>query len=376
MLKNILKKIKNTINLNLGKIWIERNQTNNFSFILTFNKKISTAPIIKNAKGILFAFTKNFFLSVILRPKFHSDVKYLSYKNPKNKFGFVIQGPITGQKKFLIESLKMYKKIFKNVYIILSTWENEYTHFKELKPLCDHIIINKMPNDKGVGNINLETTSTYNGLKFLKKKKIKYCLRTRTDCRIYNPRSFIFLQNLLNTFPIKSKFNTKIKNRILACSSYSCKYKLYGITSILLFSKTYELLKYFDKEPYDLGCKKIGVNKKNYMKNNNYVIGESYLCASFLNRIGIKVEWTMKHWETMLKEIFCIFDSSSVDFYWNKYERIFEQRRGINYSFYDNRNITFADWLTIYSSKKLMLNNKYREKWKYYKKKLYKSSYL
>lgn len=376
MLKKILKKIKNFIELNLGKIWIGRNQSDNFSFIFTFNKNISTAPIIKNAKGILFAFTRKFFLSIILRPKFHSDIKYISYKNPKNKFGFVIQGPITGQKKFLIESLKIYKKIFKNVYIVLSTWENENLHFNELKPLCDHLIINKMPIDKGVGNINLETTSTFYGLKHLKKKKIEYCLRTRTDCRIYNPRSFIFLKNLLNNFPIKKRLNTKIKSRILACSSYSCKYKLYGITSILLFSKTSELLKYFVSEPYELGCKKIGVNKTSYMKNNNYVIGESYLCASFLNRIGIKVEWTMQHWETMLKEIFCIFDASSVDFYWNKYERIFEQRRGTNYSFYDNRNLTFADWLTIYSSKKLMLNNKYREKWRYYKKKLNKYSYF
>ena len=40
---------------------------------------------------------------------------------------------------------------------------------------------------------------------------------------------------------------------------------------------------------------------------------------------------------------FVSYDDSSVDFYWNKYEKIFEQRRGINYSFYVNRNLTFAE---------------------------------
>ena len=347
----------------------------NINFVFSFNKKISTAPIIENAKGFLISYTKNFFLSVIIRPRFSKEIKYLSYNNEKNKFGLIIQGPISDQKDFLIESLKIYKKIFKNVYIVISTWENEKKYLKKLRPLCNHIIFNKIPTNKGIANINLQTISTFNALKHLKKKKILYCLKSRTDCRIYNPKTFIFLYNLLVTFGT-GKSAKKVKNRILASSNYSCKYRLYGITDILLFSTTSELIKYFDKELFHIGIKKIGIKNKNYIFQNNYITAESYLCAKYLYNNEIKIKWTMRHWEQMLKEIFCIFDASSVDFYWNKYEKIFEQRRGINYSFYDNRNLTFADWFTIYSSKNYILNSKYREKWKIVKNKLCKYSYF
>lgn len=348
----------------------------NIDIIFKFNKKISTAPIIKNAKGLLFSYSKNFFLSVIMRPKFSKEVNYLSFNNKKKKFGLIIQGNISEQKDFLIESLKIYKKIFKNVYIVISTWENEIDYLKDLKNLSNHIIVNQMPKNKGVANVNLQTTSTYNALKHLKKKKIQYCLKSRTDCRIYNPKTFIYLYNLLKTFPINKRYKKKLQNRILASSNYSCKYRLYGITDILLFSSTTELLNYFDKEFFHEGIKKIGVNNINYIKKNNYVTAESYLCAKFLNKIGIKIEWTMDNWEKMLKEIFCIFDASSVDFYWNKYEKIFEQRRSVNYSYYDNRGLTFADWFTIYSSKELILKPGYRERWKFVKNNLYKDSYF
>jgi len=348
----------------------------NINIIFKFNKKISTAPIIKNAKGMLISYSKNFFLSVVMRPKFSKEVNYLSFNNEKKKFGLIIQGNISEQKDFLIESLKIYKKIFKNVYIVISTWETETKHLKDLKHLSNHIITNQMPKNKGVANVNLQTTSTYNDLKHLKIKKIKYCLKSRTDCRIYNPKTFIYLYNLLKTFPVKQSFKKKLQNRILASSNYSCKYRLYGITDILLFSSTSELLNYFDKEFFHEGIKKIGINNINYMKQNNYITAESYLCAKFLNKIGIKIEWTMHYWEKMLKEIFCIFDASSVDFYWNKYEKIFEQRRRVNYSYYDDRGLTFADWFTIYSSKEFILKPNFREKWKFVKKKLYKYSYF
>ena len=78
----------------------------------------------------------------------------------------------------------------------------------------------------------------------------------------------------------------------------------------------------------------------------------------------------------MLREIFCIFDASSLDFYWDKYEKVFEQRRSINYSYYDNRGVSFSDWLNIYYSKKSIINPKYQEKWKTYKKKITKYSYF
>ena len=34
-----------------------------------------------------------------------------------------------------------------------------------------------------------------------------------------------------------------------------------------------------------------------------------------LKGLKVKLSWTMSHWEEMLKNVFCIFDANSVDFY-------------------------------------------------------------
>ena len=145
-------------------------------------------------------------------------------------------------------------------------------------------------------------------------------MKSRTDCRIYNPKSFIFLSNLLKTFPVKKQFIKNVKYRILASSNYTCKYKLYGITDILLFSTTEQLLKYFSKEYFDTGIKVLGIKDKSFIKNKNLTTAECYLCASYVNRVGLKLDWSLMHWEKMLRVIFCLFDASSSDFYWDKYE--------------------------------------------------------
>ena len=343
-------------------------------FVINFSKNVSTAPIIKNAKGVLLNFARNFFISFTIRPKYSNQINYIS-ENNKN-IGIIIQGTVSDQKNFLLETLKIYKKIFKNSYIVVSTWKNEKKHKNELKKICDHVIFNEIPNKSGVANVNYQTTSTYNALVHLKKKKIRFALKSRTDTRIYNPNSLIFLKNLLFQFPIKKKYSSNLKFRVLASSNFSCKYKIYGITDILLFSSTEVLIKYFDRECFFEGIKKIGINRKKLLKKDTYVVAESYLCGAFLNRINVKINWSMKHWEKMLKEIFCIFDASSVDFYWNKYEKIFEQRRGKNYSHHVNREISFSDWLSIYRSKDYKLNPKFQEKWKLLNGKVTKSSYF
>ena len=333
----------------------------NYKLVIRFNKKLSTAPIIKDAKGILFNLPRNFFLSVIIRPKYSNQINYLPQCD-NSKFGIIIQGSIHDQKKFLIETLKIYKKIFKSSYIVVSTWKDEIKYKDEINKFCDHIIFNEKPKKNGIANINLQLKSTYTALLHLKKKKIKYSLKSRTDCRIYNPNSLNFLYNLIKIFPVNIKNNSSIKNRILFCSSFSCKYKLYGVTDILLFSTTAELIKYFHYDCFFKGIKKLGIKDKNYLKNHTYVVAETYLCASYLRRANVKLSWTMSHWEEMLKNVFCIFDANSVDFFWNKYERNFEQRRNINYSFYDNRGISFSDWLTIYKSKKKKIKSEVSRK--------------
>ena len=115
----LLKLIKNfryRLSLNL-KYFIVKNlgsRVNKYKFI-GFNA------------GWIIGKIKKSYLSIHLRPKNSRDVKYSNNSKKNNSdFGVILQGPISvnGDKgEFLYETLKIYKKIFYNCNIVLSTWK-------------------------------------------------------------------------------------------------------------------------------------------------------------------------------------------------------------------------------------------------------------
>ena len=77
-----------------------------------------------------------------MRPKIFEDFKLESTCEISEKFAVIIQGPIQENNEFLKQTIKIYKKIFKNSLIIVSTWESEDKQvIEELKSENIHIIL-------------------------------------------------------------------------------------------------------------------------------------------------------------------------------------------------------------------------------------------
>ena len=71
-----------------------------------------------------------------------------------DKIAIIIQGPIQEKFNFLKNTLEIYKKIFKNSIIIISTWKNENVEkINTLKDQNIHILYNDEP-EKSKSNIN------------------------------------------------------------------------------------------------------------------------------------------------------------------------------------------------------------------------------
>ena len=347
--KNILKKI-------FGDTYIEKQRRwkyfiKKFNFIkIKLDKKTAGQSLIKNEKGFLIDLTLNNYLTYHLRPKLSQDFDLESTCEISEKFAVIIQGPIKENSDFLKHTLKIYKKIFKNSLIIVSTWEDENKELiEELHGENIHIILS---DDKEIkksrSNINKQIISTNVALNFAKTQNVKYCLKTRTDQRIYNNNLETFLISLLKTFPVKE--NKLIKSRILVPPMGTFKFFLYHLTDLMMFGETQDLINYWDKESYDVGLKKMGLNEKKFFINDTPLCPETFLCSRFIGKIEDNVVWDLENWWRCLRDYFCIIDNSSLDSLWFKYEWEVEYRYLKTYSDKISRTIDFHEWLSLYNN--------------------------
>ena len=347
--KNILKKI-------FGEAYIEKQRRwkyfiKKFNFIKTkLDKKTAGQSLVKNEKGFLIDLTLNNYLTYHLRPKLSQDFDLESTCEISEKFAVIIQGPIKENSDFLKHTLKIYKKIFKNSLIIVSTWEDESKELiQELHGENIHIILS---DDKEIkksrSNINKQIISTNVALNFAKTQNVKYCLKTRTDQRIYNNNLETFLISLLKTFPVKE--NKLIKSRILVPPMGTFKFFLYHLTDLMMFGETQDLINYWDKESYDVGLKKMGLNEKKFFINDTPLCPETFLCSRFIGKIEDNVVWDLENWWRCLRDYFCIIDNSSLDSLWFKYEWEVEYRYLKTYSDKISRTIDFHEWLSLYNN--------------------------
>ena len=306
---------------------------------------------------------KNIFLSYSYRPKLEKNTfKNITFENNSKNTAIIIQGPLANYENFVIETIKIYLKIFPEALIILSTWEDEVDKYflKQTQNFNNfHLILNKKPVTKY--NVNLQIISTYKAIDYAIQKNLKFSLKTRTDCRIYNPYSLIYLRSLLDTFKInKSNINY---NRILSCSVDSRIFRVYGLSDICLFSETKDLSKYFINESYEESIKKLNLNIQSPIINETAVINEIFLCSRYILNLDLELKWTLDDWWIKCREIFCVFDRSSIDLFWYKYHWQYEQRFTNNYTSNYNQSLQFSDWINIFNKKTEIYNQVNQEKW-------------
>jgi len=332
-------------------------------FHFNISKKISGLKIVLRERGFLISCLIDNYFSYSLKPKNSSDFNLVTTsKYKKNKYAIILQGPIGGESDFLYETVKIYKKIFPNCKIILSTWNNESPNIIEkLKKEDIEILLNKMPENNGNGNLNLQLKSTYEGIKLSKTFESDFVLKTRTDCRIMKPNTLDYLKSLMDNFPVKE--NSIVNGRLIANSIATCKYRIYGLTDICVFGTIKDVERFFFYENEEDMIKKYKF-PDNKLINETHIKAEILLTARYLIKIGHELQWTLEDWWLALKKYFCVVSSSEIDFFWKKYEWQYEQKLSRSYSEKSNRLIEHSDWLSLYSSKELNWNSLgFQEKW-------------
>ena len=351
--------IKKKIYLLLKKIVIK------FSPLIIFLRNISYKSKLFISLhvffGLLFSFSSR--ITFIKRPRFSKDIVRYSKLNYA-KFAICFQGPI--DKNFTVETIKIYKKQLPGVKIIVSTWSDikqQPSLVKSLEELKVFLVLNEYPKtefgDKpGFRATTYQVKSTVSALKKAKELECNYSVKHRGDQRAHSSDWLIKLKNMQDCYP--NNPNSLTKKKILLPSITCQKFRVYGIGDQFHFGLTEDLLNFWDNEYYESGVHSLVNNnqKSDYIINGTAIFSEIYLLAKFLEKNHHNLKWTLEDYWQIMKNNFCIFDCSYIDFVFfkenskvgiqpNIYNEYREDER--TYSKPYEFNFTHADWLIIYN---------------------------
>ena len=215
----------------------------------------------------------------------------------------------------------------------------------------------------GYSNINLQIESTKNGILRANELGAKYCLRTRTDQRIYRHDFIQFFISLLHLFPINN--HKRIRGRLISISLNTFKYRLYGITDMFTFGFIEDMLLFWDIEHDNRDLDEIN-SGTSVLDWSRARICEVFLVTQYLERIGHTPLYTIKDSWEVFSNYFCIIDKSSIDLLWFKYNRWNENRRYVNSYRKLDEELAFSDWINLVNN-----NSIYKEE---YEKLLYREN--
>ena len=238
----------------------------------------------------------------------------------EEEISIVVQGPIVHKNNFTYNSIISYLNYFPNANIILSTWKQEDTitfqdiiNDNNIKNLF--ILKNEMPKYSGTKNINLQITSSYNGIVFAEKLGAKYVLKTRTDQRFNNPLTLQMLSSLYQQYGEK---NTA--NRILVPSIDSFIFRLYGISDMFHFGKVADLLIFWSaKHDNRVQSTLDKLPKITMRKEAEQNICEVYLVTEYMKKLQMNPSFEFVDSLRIVRDLFCIVDSNSFSLIWYKY---------------------------------------------------------
>ena len=170
----------------------------------------------------------------------------------------------------------------------------------------------------------------------------------------------LFFLSLLDSFRIENKY---LRRRLVAVSLNTYKFRLYGISDMLMFGHIDDMLKYWNVS-FDRRILKDVEVGESALEFSKARLCEVYLCTEFLKKINHCIDFTLEDYWNVLAGYFCIIDSSSIDLFWFKYDRWNENRRYQNMIRKLDEEFYFSDWINSvnnlrnYSNKQEKLLNK------------------
>lgn len=270
----------------------------------------------------------------------HYDKFYVG-NTKKGEYAIVLQGPICYENAFTYNTVVMYKKIFPEALIIVSTWENEKKEILDKIEKLDVIVLrNPVMTDGGCGNVNRQIFTSRMGVRCAKEHGASYVMKTRTDQRIYYGYAFEYLKSLIQAFPVEDVWQLGQNKRIVFMDSDLQRIEPvppFFVVDFFAFGTVEDLEKWYaiaySTVPYKNGrdcALKLGlydetnVDQFPMSERIKYKIpAEYYITRTYLDEnIGEdrKIEDTTENYWKYLKCYMISVAMSEIEVYWAKYD--------------------------------------------------------
>ncbi len=266
-----------------------------------------------------------------------------------SNMAIVVQGPVVCRDNLTLETLKLYRGLFANQPIILSTWEDASPDcLSTAEQMGIHIVTGPPPEHFGPANLNMQIVSTRRGIEKAEQLGAKYTLKTRTDTRLHSPHLGDFLTGLLKSFPIRS--NDMQQERIAVLDHATRLYIPYHPSDILMFGRTEDLLRYWSA-PLCID-NQVVLAPQNFGEliqepSSEVWVSEVWLCRHFLEQLGVTLDGTLEQWWQLLADRFITLDRSSLGFFWPKYNYHENHALSENDEYRNLVTCSFRHWISI-----------------------------
>lgn len=264
-----------------------------------------------------------------------------------SNIGIVIQGPIVTRNEFTLETVRLYRHLYPEVPIVLSTWKiSTQSLLKEFLSAGAFVIQNEKVDHPYYGNLNLQQKTSREGLSHLSKLGLQFALKTRSDQRLYSES---FLQQLIFLTEVQPRNHgvcASGTSRIFVTYQNSFIDRALSVSDFTQFGQTKELLQLWES-----------IDSRSLPKA---LAPEQVLLGSYLLSLGWDEASLLSPatYERAMGEILGFVESSSLDLLWYKYSsrEYLRRRYGRIFGPEPLRELSAADWYSalLVASKKEM----------------------
>lgn len=291
----------------------------------------------------------------------------------REDIAIVIQGPVCYEDDFTINMIQRYRRFYHKAPIILSTWNGVKVEFlKQCQSLHVKVIQSDLPINSGVGNINYQLKSSYEGVFAARQLSgVKYIVKTRTDQTFCRHDFLDILVDMSCEFPVE---NEKLFSRLifLNCRGtyryipfYMCDfmvfgsandiYSFYDISMDLRDKNTVQMDSFVKLRRAISACEFIDDYNPyaDHINLNQQILSsmpaEIYFVSQYYDKNIEPIHWengeqALKQYWRFLKTSCIVLDEKMLEHYWFKY--IFKFRGTNRYQ--EDGALDFFMWLRLY----------------------------
>lgn len=277
------------------------------------------------------------------------DREFPNKSLPLKDICIVMQGPILHRGDLTLRICKNIIINYPQVPIILSTWNTDQRYLDKFKNLGVIVKICQYPIDPGIGNINLQITSTREGVNLADQLRNKFILKMRTDTWFSQPDFLLLLCEEYLQFG-GDEFQGPI---IVTCFNTSASIP-FSINDQINFGLSSQLKKFWNvpldsRTILDLPYSLKSLDPIEISRNR---LAEVWLVTHFLEQQNYNFSYNEQSYRNILARFFVVIDESTLGFIW--FKSVLRDSRYMRQSRMKEYNLaclTRSQWLEIFRTR-------------------------